>query len=321
MHKKTDHSLLNLSNQSRRSFLKAGALITGSFIAGNISGPLTNAANLFPEENFDLSAVMGDDYYSNTIEAVNTLGGMKKFVSKGSTVGLLVNSRYNKPGTYVKPEITLAAVIMLLDAGVKKIISLERVTSSYWQLSPFSKKHQDKIKAVKIAEENFIEVPIKGAASLKKAEVIKDFLDCDAFINIPIFKEHEGIRKTGNLKNLMGLTSYSTNRYFHFGSNAGDWYSDAAFLSQCIADVNLLRKPALCICDATEYITTNGPFGPGEIARAKKVVAGTDRVAIDAYGAQILGYKPEEILPIKMAAEYGMGEINLKKVKIKEIVS
>lgn len=320
MPKKTDHSS-KLSIQSRRSFLKAGALITGSLIAGNISGPITKAAYLFSEESFDLAAVKGDDYYSNTIKAVDALGGMKKFVSKGSTIGLLVNSRYNKLGTFVKPEITLAAVTMLMDAAVKKIISLERVSTSYWQLSPFSKKHLDKIKEIENAEENFVEVPVNGAVSLKKAEVIKDFLECDAFINIPIFKEHEGIRKTGNLKNLMGLTSYPTNRYFHFGSNARDWYSDAAFLSQCIADVNLLKKPVLCVCDATEYIITNGPFGPGEVAKSKKIVAGTDRVAVDAYGARILGYDPEEILPIKMAAAHGMGEIDLKKVKIKEIVS
>ena len=154
---KTNHPFINSSGQSRRSFLKTGALITGTFIAGNISGPLTKAANFFTEDSFDLSVVKGDDYYKSTIKAVDALGGMKKFVSKGSTVGLLVNSRYNKPGTYVKPEITIAALTMLLDAGAKKIISLERVTSSYWQLSSFSKKHQEKIKEIKQAEENFKE--------------------------------------------------------------------------------------------------------------------------------------------------------------------
>ena len=302
----------------RRTFLKTGALIAaGSLIAD----PIAKAVNLFADDKIDLSIVKGDDYYSNTIKAVNALGGMKNFISKGSTVGLLVNSRYNKPGTYVKPEITIAALAMLLDAGVKKIISLERVTSSYWQLSSFSKKHSDKIKAVQQAEEDFVKVPVPDAVSLKEAEVIKDFLACDAFLNLAIFKDHEGIRKTGNLKNLMGLTSFTTNRYFHFGSGSSGWYSDVSFLSQCIADINLLRKPALCICDATEYITTNGPFGPGEVARAKKIIAGTDRVAVDAYGATILGYKPTDILPIKMAYQHKFGEIDLKKTKIKEIAA
>ena len=301
---------------NRRSFLKTGALITaGSLIAD----PFTKAANLFTFNKIDLSVVKGNDYYSNTIKAVDTLGGMKNFITKGSTIGLLVNSRYNKPGTYVKPEITIAVLTMLLDAGVKKIISLERVTSSYWQLSSFSKKHQEKINSVQQAEEDFVNVPVPGAVSLKKAEVLKDFLNCDAFLNVAIFKDHEGIRKTGNLKNLMGLTSFSTNKYFHFGSNASDWYSDITFLSQCIADINLLRKPALCICDATEYITTNGPFGPGQVAKSQKIIAGTDRVAVDAYGATVLGYKPGDILPIKMAYRHKFGEIDLKKVKIKEI--
>ncbi|WP_394699277.1 DUF362 domain-containing protein [uncultured Desulfobacter sp.] len=51
------------------------------------------------------------------------------------------------------------------------------------------------------------------------------------------------VRFTGTMKNMMGLTSSSTNHFFHFGSGSSGWYDDPKFLSQCIANVNLVRRP------------------------------------------------------------------------------
>lgn len=73
------------------------------------------------------------------------------------------------------------------------------------------------------------------------------------------------------------------------------------------------------LADATEFITTNGPFGPGELIRPKKVVAGTDRVAIDAYCAALWGLKGEDIVMIRRGKDHGLGQYDLKKIKIKEM--
>jgi uncharacterized protein (DUF362 family) len=142
------------------------------------------------------------------------------------------------------------------------------------------------------------------------------------FINVPIVKNHEGTQVTANLKNMMGACSGSTNRYFHKGSGKGgllSFYSDTEFLSQCIADVNLIRQPNLCIVDATEFVTNNGPAGPGELKKAHKVVAGTNCVSVDAYCATLLGFNPVDVLMIRYASELGIGEIDLKKLAVKEI--
>jgi uncharacterized protein (DUF362 family) len=71
--------------------------------------------------------------------------------------------------------------------------------------------------------------------------------------------------------------------------------------------------------DATEFITTNGPFGPGKLAKPQKIVAGVDRVAIDAYCATLWGLRPEDIIMIDRGFEHKIGEINFKKLKVKEI--
>ena len=108
---------------------------------------------------------------------------------------------------------------------------------------------------------------------------------------------------------------------FHSGpkSRPFRYYDDIEFLSQCIADVNLVRKPDLCVVDATEFVRTNGPGGPGEIVRARKVVAGKNCASVDAYCSTLLDLNPSDVAMIKFASDHGIGEIDLKKLKIREI--
>jgi uncharacterized protein (DUF362 family) len=165
---------------------------------------------------------------------------------------------------------------------------------------------------------NFTEVSFPHGQVLKKAEIAKGMLDCDVLINMPIAKHHDGVRFTGAVKNMMGGQSRKTHRFFHFSTGGSGYYDDIEFLTQCIADLNLLRKPDLYIMDGTEMITENGPFGPGRLVKHQKVIAGTDRVAMDVYGANLLGLEGEEILTTQKAYAYGMGEINLSSLHIQE---
>ncbi len=107
--------------------------------------------------------------------------------------------------------------------------------------------------------------------SLQEAKVLNEFFGHDVFINMPITKDHAGNKFTGTMKNLMGLNFSATNRTFHKPNWKTD-PNDIAHLEQCIVDLNKTIKPTLNIVDATEFISTNGPFGPGELLRLGKVV-------------------------------------------------
>ena len=66
----------------------------------------------------------------------------------------------------------------------------------------------------------------------------------------------------------MGINSPISNRTFH----KKNWKTEKGsitHLDQSIADLNTVIKPNLCIVDATEFIITNGPFGPGKIHSPK----------------------------------------------------
>lgn len=305
----------------RRSFLKAGALLgLTPFIHRNgFAGILPSDTSSAIAGNPEVVVTKGVDYYKATVKALDILGGMNHFVTKNATVGLLINSRYDKPGTYVKPEISLAVLKMCFDAGAKAVYTIEGVSQKYWSRSELSKQFGPQIKSIQPGNGQFKEVEIPKGICLKKAEITRAFLDCDVLINLPIVKQHEGIQITGSLKNIMGATSFSTNRFFHDGSGKGG-YEDVPFLSQCIADANLLRKPTLCVMDATEFIVTNGPFGPGKVEKVQKIIAGADPVAVDSVGAGVLGLNPNDVVKIRLAYEHGLGQMSREKMTIKEAV-
>jgi uncharacterized protein (DUF362 family) len=116
----------------------------------------------------------------------------------------------------------------------------------------------------------------------------------------------------------MGGCHRSTNKFFHEGSGAKGEYEDVTFLSQCIADVNLVRRPDLNVVDGTEFLLTNGPAGPGELKRANKVIAGANPVSVDAYGCTLLGLTAAKVAMIGMATAHGLGEPDLAKLAVRE---
>jgi len=50
----------------------------------------------------------------------------------------------------------------------------------------------------------------------------------------------------------------------------------------------------------------------------KTVVAGTDQVAIDAYGATFFDFKPQDLRFLQLASTRGLGKLDLEKVKIEK---
>ena len=168
------------------------------------------------------------------------------------------------------------------------------------------------IRLLKYPSGDYETVSIKGALALKSADIMKNLLECDVFINTAIVKSHSATYITAALKNMMGSAPFSTCRRFH--------RSDQIHLAQCIADINLVRRPDLCVMDATEVLATGGPRGPGLVKRPRKVFAGRDPVAVDTYATELLGVDPKRVLMLDYASRHGLGQKDLKKVRITEIV-
>lgn len=304
---------LNMKNHmDRRTFIRTGT-------AAVIGSTLVTGAEIRASSKTDIAVVNGKTYFENTIKAVDMLGGIKHFVKKNDSVALLINSPFRHPGTIVNATIPLAVIKMCFDAGAKAVHCIPGPSMSYFKHSALAEKYSKEINALK-GPGAAKRVSIPKGKSLKKAEIAEAILNCDVFIDIPICKDHQGTGYTGTLKNLMGACPYSTNRFFHYGSGkgGGSAYDDVPFLSQCIADLNTVRQPELSVVDATSFITTNGPFGPGKMKNLYNIVAGTDHVLVDAYCSTFLGLDPKKVEMIDYAHRYGLGQMDIAKAVIKK---
>jgi uncharacterized protein (DUF362 family) len=306
----------------RRKFIKRS---TG-FVAG---GLMLNASplKLFSGTAYpDICLVESKDYYLATLKAIEELGGIRRFVSPGQSVGFLINSQFDEPGTFAHPDVALATLFLCWEAGAGEITMLQPVFEKYWKRSAHYNRHRFITEDLKeISANNFpaefndrdfqVMVNIDGAVYLHDIQIIRKISEVDVFINIPILKHHGSTIVTGALKNMMGLNTRKTNVNFHLGSGKRN---DPEYLGQCIADLNLVRKPDLIVADAIEFITANGPSGPGPLKRLDVVAASTDPVAIDAFGAKCLDVMPSDVISVQRAYDLGLGEMDLSRLNISE---
>lgn len=277
--------------------------------AGNKTKPVT--ASVYDSKK--LVIAQGTDPDSLIEKGLSALGGIGLLVKKGSSVVIKPNySVPKRPGAdaiTTNPLLLAALVKQCLTAGAKevKVIDFPFGGPQCLVLSGI-KDAVEKAggKAFDIGEQNdFTEVDT-GGVTLKKVMFSKDVLDADVLINFPILKHHAMTKVTMGLKGMMGLVQ--DRQYFH-----------RTDLHQCIAELTAYRKPDLTILDAIKGITDRGPMGPGTIKEWNQVVFGVDPVALDAYGANLFGVKPEEIAYITAAAKLGVGEIDTQKITVQKV--
>ena len=301
----------------RRAFMKAGLAIGAVGVVESTGiGRALAAAAAKP----DIVAVKGADAFASTIKALEALGGMKRFDIQGRRVGLLINAppHWKIEGSHTRMEVALAVAKMCLDAGAKELVTLPVLAPKFWTGSPLCETHAKVIKSIRECSGKTVETKIPKGILLKSAKVRPELLDVDVLVNLPIAKHHVGTMFSGNLKNMMGGLDHETNAFFHSGSGKTG-YEDVDFLSQCIAELNTLRRQDLCVVDGTVVLGSNGPAGPGDLLKPQKVVAGTDPVAVDAYCVTLHSRKPKEVVMLAKAAAAGVGRADFQKLNLQEI--
>lgn len=308
---------------TRRRFIKGSAAAGAAVgLGGGLLDEFVSPTSAESAKASDLAAVTGPDGFTNTIAAVEAVGGMERFVTKGSSVVINANIAFKHRGSIVDPGVLLATLSLCAEAGAKEIWLAKGAKEDYWKRCDRASELVGLIDSIKVSAREFRVVEIGDGVSLKEAHIDEHVFSADHYLNLSIAKHHKGCEFTGALKNTMGVCPHDpTCRFFHVGNNpdSEDWYPDLNHLSQCVADLNLVRKPDLCILDAGEILTTNGPFGPGKLATPQAVAASPDMVAIDAYGVSYLGLDPTAISMIAKAEAHGLGTTDLANIGVREI--
>jgi len=145
------------------------------------------------------------------------------------------------------------------------------------------------------------------------------YLEAESIVQTCCLKTHAyGGHFTMSLKNSVGLVPLKGYPYM------GELHS-SRYQRQMIAEINIAYSPDLVVLDGVEAFIDGGP-DRGTKVEAKVMLAGTDRVAIDAVGVAILrllGTTPEvsqgaifEQEQIARAAELGLGVPSAKQIQL-----
>lgn len=243
------------------------------------------------------------------------LGGIEKFVKPGDTVVLKPNAawlRTPEQAANTNPEVIAALIELCKAAGAKRILIAEHTCDEpatvCFEMSGI-RRVADAAGATIVNANNkgmYRPVQIAGAKVLNQTEVVRDVLEADCFINVPVAKDHSATRLTLGLKNLMGIVW-----------DRQTWHVQG--VHECIGDFVLAVKPHLTIIDATRILVTKGPKGPGEVRQPNQVIAAVDPVAADAFATTLFGLKPEDIGYIMHAHQLGVGEARLNRLNITRV--
>ncbi|WP_437939444.1 DUF362 domain-containing protein [Sorangium sp. So ce341] len=247
-------------------------------------------------------------------KAVDALGGMRRFISRGDVVVVKPNIGWDRTPIHAantNPKVVAEVVRLAYDAGAKSVIVTDASCNEpnrCFQRSGIWKAAYDVGAEVVIpAAHRFRGMRLKGEV-LDDWPVYTPLVNADKVINVPIAKHHNLSKYTAAMKNWYGALGGRRNRLHQN-------------IDVSIADLATFIQPTLTIVDAVRVLMRNGPQG-GNVADAKDmhtVIATTDQVAADAYGCQLIGRKPEEIPYLKMGHERGLGTMHWQNLRLAEV--
>jgi uncharacterized protein (DUF362 family) len=303
-----------MSDVSRREFLATcaaagAALKLGPFaLDAAAAGPALSIAH-FRSSPADAAAI-ADEARRLTREAVNGLGGMGRYIARGDVVWVKPNIGWNRlpeQAATTNPDVVATVVRLCYEAGAKKVIvsdnSCNAAPASFARSGIQQAAQQAGADCFTLDERKYRKSAVNGRV-LKSWDVYGDVLGVNKLINVPIVKHHGLCKATLGMKNLMGIVGGERNRF----------HQD---LNNTLADLATFFKPTLVVMDAIRVLIANGPVG-GNLADVKRrdiVAAGTDQVAIDAFGATLLGLKAQEIGYVVEAHSRGIGTIDFESLK------
>ena len=259
----------------------------------------------------EMAIIQGDDPTLLARQAVEALGGMRRFISRGDVVLVKPNigwDRTPEQAANTNPDVVAELVRQCSNAGAKRVI----VTDVSCNDARRCFQRSGIAEAAKLAgadvilpePSRFKEVDLQGEV-LHAWPVFDPFLNVDKVINIPIAKHHGLTGTTLGMKNWYGMLGGQRNQLHQK-------------IHESLVDLADFVRPTLTIIDCYRILVRNGPTGGNleDVLLKKTLVAGTDPVALDAYVAKAYWNMEVDALPyLKMAASRGLGTYQFEKVR------
>lgn len=261
--------------------------------------------------------------------ALTSLGGIEKIV-EGRDGYVLVKPNCNSDDPFpasTHPDTLRFVLNELLRLGVpKEEIIVGDMSGPSWQptretmlkneIAGVTKEFN--VRTSYFDEEEWVHIrPQKAKTWPDGFRIAKTVYNASRIISLPVLKTHQyGGVFTLSLKNSVGTVNPADRSFFHRSPD----------MRNLIAELNLGHSTDLVILDGMKCFVTGGP-ATGTCREPGVIIAGCDRVAVDAVGVSILkfhnavGIKDVPVRnqeQIKRASEIGIGNANYSNMIIKE---
>jgi uncharacterized protein (DUF362 family) len=263
----------------------------------------------------EMAVVHGDDARRLVQRAVEELGGMRRFVSRGDVVVIKPNVSWDRTpeqAANTNPDVVAETARLCLEAGAKRVIVADvciNEAQRCYERSGIGAAARSVGAQVVFPEERLLRpVDLRGE-TLRVWPVFTPFLEADKVINIPVAKHHSLTGVTLGLKSWYGILGGTRQRLHQR-------------IHESLADLGAFLRPTLTIIDAYRVLLRGGPGGGSleDVALKKTLIAGTDPVALDAYAAKAFWNLEVADLPyLQMAARRGLGKTDFARLRTKTV--
>ena len=320
---------MNLSDQnSRRDFIlrttKAGLAVAAVGTAGmalhDRKGPAAIASSetvALPDFSVasagrGLSIITGSDRIKTLNRALQALGGIEQFIKHGDRVVLKVNAAFASPaslGATSHPDLIGEMVKLCLRAGAVAVTVTDNPINdpaSCFALSGIAKAAESAGARVILPDVSaFKPTTLAGGRLIREWPLLFEPLrGATKVIGIAPIKDHHRSGASMTMKNWYGL----------LGGRRNIFHQD---IHTIISELAQLVRPTLVILDGTNTMVTNGPTGGSfeDLKATHTMIASTDQVAADAFGATLLGKTAADLPFIIKAAGAGVGTVDYESLK------
>jgi uncharacterized protein (DUF362 family) len=332
-HKKI--SQLPEDSVSRREFLVrlgvTGALIAGSGLAARklwqpkhfvpgfekeIGLQLRSYAPEVSKVLPSLAIAHGTEHEKTIRAALAALGGMERFIQKGDVVVIKPNVAFDRPpalAATTHPDALRAVAKLVLEAGAAKVIiadnPINSPTGCFLKSGLTAVASEMNLDLLYPETNSFAPLQLDGEILKHWTFFNEPFKKATKVIGLAPCKDHNLCHASMTMKNWYGLLGGRRNQFHQH-------------IHSIVSDFALMMKPTLVILDGMTVLMSNGPTG-GRLSDVKPmntIVAGTDMVAVDAYGySHLLERDLAELTYIHKAHDRGFGNKNWKDTLYKEV--
>ncbi len=306
--------------------LKAGAMLgfagLASYALYDRDGPQPGAAkretmslpdfSVSPVQGKTMCVAKGPDRLKSLQAAITALGGIERFVKPGETVVIKPNIAFaSSPdlGATTHPDLVAGTVALCRAAGAARVVVVDNPINdpaSCFYLSGIERAARDaEAEIVVPGPDAFRTMSLAGGKLIRDWPVLLEPLrTAHRLIGIAPLKSHHRSGASMTMKNWYGLLGGRRN-IFHQDIHA------------IIAELAMMVKPTLVVLDGITAMTANGPTGGSraDLKNMDTLIAGCDQVAVDAYGAGLLGMTLSDLPFIQMAEAAGAGSSDFRSLE------